>query len=234
MPNSKIDLAGRKFMMYTVIERSPKVGHKNCSFWLCRCDCGAIRHVNQSNLIQGKSRSCGCYQKQRVSETFRTHGQSGTSQTGGKQTAEYTAWMTMKNRCYNKNSKDYSDYGGRGILMCKRWLKSFENFFKDMGAKPTSLHSIDRLDTNGNYTPSNCRWATPTEQANNKRTTLFFKLDKEQLTISQLSSRFSIKYATLRHRLVALKLPVELAVNLALHTKRMVKKCKQLPPRSDS
>ena len=87
---------------------------------------------------------------------------------GRKQpTPEYSAWYNMKRRCYNKNQKDYPRYGGRGIFVCNRWLDSYEAFLEDMGRRPSSRHSIDRIDNDGNYTPSNCRWADITEQNRN-------------------------------------------------------------------
>jgi len=85
------------------------------------------------------------------------------------QTPEYASWEHMKDRCYNQNCNRYYLYGGRGIKVCERWRNSYVAFLKDMGRKPSHIHSIDRLDTNGNYEPSNCKWSTPKEQANNRR-----------------------------------------------------------------
>lgn len=90
-----------------------------------------------------------------------THGMAYSS--------EYTSYYAMKTRCTNPNSDQWGNYGGRGVMICDRWMNSFENFFEDMGAKPSPLHSIDRIDPNGNYEPLNCRWATKSQQSTNQR-----------------------------------------------------------------
>ncbi len=88
---------------------------------------------------------------------------------GMTRTKVYCAWVGMKMRCYDKNSTNFKYWGGRGITVCKRWINSFENFYKDMGDPPTKTHSVDRINNNGNYTPKNCRWATKKEQVKNRR-----------------------------------------------------------------
>ena len=104
---------------------------------------------------------------------------------GMSKTPEYQAWNNMKNRCFNPNHKAYSDYGGRGIAVCDRWKNSFENFLADMGTKPSTKHSIDRINNDGDYSPKNCRWATKAEQQNNQRSNRLITIACVTLNIAQ-------------------------------------------------
>ena len=130
--------------------------------WLCRCECGAEWTVAASSLTRGLSRSCGCLRRRQAWNY--QHGESGHS----FYSVEYNAWMHMRQRCSNPNYHAYARYGGRGIKVCDRWLNSFEAFLADMGRRPSGRRSLDRIDNNGNYEPSNCRWATPVQQIRNR------------------------------------------------------------------
>jgi hypothetical protein len=123
----------------------------------CKCDCGNIWIGNLFALRNGTTKSCGCYNLEKKT----THNK--------KHTKEYRVWLNMKTRCYNPKDISYKNYGGRGIRVCDRWINSFENFYTDIGPKPNPEYSIDRIDVNGNYEPSNCKWSTIIEQNMNRR-----------------------------------------------------------------
>lgn len=154
-----LDLTGCRFGHWTVIERNGTNQFKSI-MWLCRCDCGKESRVNGYMLKHGKSQHCGCIRIEAARERVTTHGRWGTP--------EYNSWHAMMQRCQNPNNRNYKYYGERGIKVCSRWEK-FENFFADVGEKPTPKHTIDRIETNGDYEPSNCKWSTVAEQNNNTR-----------------------------------------------------------------
>lgn len=159
-------------------------------FWLCKCDCGKLHSVSARNLVHNVVRSCGC--KQSVMGRAIKHGH--TSWYG--MTPEYKCWLSIKNRCRNKKN-----YGARGIRVCPRWYNDFPTFLADMGPRPSPHHSIERIDTNGHYEPSNCKWATLVEQANNKRSNVVVTAYGKTQTCAQWARQLGIKRGTLYRRL---------------------------------
>lgn len=165
-------------------------------YWLCQCDCGATSLTEQSKLLSGHTRSCGCLKTERGRENGkrnRTHGRTHT--------AEYFAWGAMLRRCTDPHNIGYKDYGGRGITVCERW-RSFAAFFADMGPRSSPAHSIDRFpDNNGNYEPGNCRWATKEEQDNNRRSSRFLTFQGQRLSCAQWARRLGFHYNLIYQRL---------------------------------
>jgi hypothetical protein len=193
---SKLDITNMKFGKLTAIKpngfyQSPSRKH---ILWLCKCDCGIEKTVRLNSLRSGKLQSCGCLLK---AGNNKTHGMSRNN----NRTPEYTTWCKIKQRCLNKNSKDYFLYGGRGITISNEWLNSFETFFNDMGLKPSKNYSIDRIDNSKGYSKENCRWATNFTQSRNKRTNRFYELNNMNMCMTDWADYLGISFTTLNERL---------------------------------
>lgn len=196
---TKLNLVGQTFGRLLVISEAARSGKRNYERnWLCNCDCGNMTLVYQGSLTMGYTISCGCFHKEQTSNAKKDHGQSSN----GRVTSEYTTWASIKARCYNKLNKSYKNYGGRGIKVCDRWLENFENFFEDMGVKPTPYHSLDRFpDTNGNYEKINCRWATSYEQSRNTTKNHWIEYDGNRMIIEDWGKFFKVSESAIRKHL---------------------------------
>lgn len=179
-----IDLTGKKFGRLYVIGIANKAKHIK---WTCRCDCGKEKDIFGCHLKSGKIISCGCASIERISALNKTHGQS--------KTRLYSIWSGIKSRCYDKNNCCYKRYGKRGISMCKDWQNDytlFKNWSLENGY--TDNLTIDRIDNNGNYEPSNCRWVDMKEQANNTSKTIKIEYKGKHYSAKQIASLFNVNY----------------------------------------
>jgi hypothetical protein len=182
---------GTVFGSLTVIERVTLPSGQ--SVWKCQCECGGTANVHGSRLRSGQHTHCKACCRDRK------HGESeGLNR---RATTEYAAWSSMIQRCCNPDCHAYSRYGGRGIGVCGRWRNSYVDFLSDMGRKPSRLHSLDRINNDIGYSPSNCRWATKKEQSNNRQDNRFITHDGKTMTISQWSEFIGIRRHVLDHRI---------------------------------
>jgi hypothetical protein len=201
MPARRLITQGMRFGRLTVLEEVAKRNSKRA--FRCLCDCGNTTIANLGNLVTQTIRSCGCLSRESRSVIRLKHGESHPD--GAPQgTPEYRTWKSIIQRCFNRRSRGYPGYGGRGITMCERWRKSFAEFLADMGRKPSPLHSIDRYpDNNGNYEPGNCRWATRTQQNRNRRDTVFITINGQTKCVSEWAQQAGISWATIQRRMDA-------------------------------
>lgn len=184
----KRDLAGMIFGRLYVVGKSDQRQHRRV-VWECICECGATAYVPTGSLTSGNTASCGCRQRKGKPK----HSMHGTP--------EYNSWCQMRYRCYRQSRPDFRHYGGRGIVVCDRWRESFQAFFDDMGRRPSPRHSLDRIDCDGDYCPSNCRWSTQREQTRNQRRTHWITYGGQTKCMADWAEERGMSYTKLRRRL---------------------------------
>lgn len=196
-----IDLTGRRFDRLVVTEfyGNGRRGKQSVRLWSCRCDCGNQTIASYSALTNRNTRSCGCLLREAITK----HGMC--------KTPVYKVWHAMLDRCRNSNNQSWKDYGGRGVSVCERW-HDFSNFIADMGERPTG-GTLDRIDVNGNYEPSNCRWISQAGNANNRRNNRLIEFQGEVATLSEWSKKYGMHKGTLKNRLDS-GWPFEAAVSM--------------------
>lgn len=197
-----IDLTGRTFGRLKVI----RFDHKNPryqSYWLCQCSCGNRKTIRIDALVEGRTTSCGCFNR----EVAAKRGKKSLYKHGGYGTSLYKRWIGMRNRCNDPNAAAWRLYGGRGIRVCDEWNESFESFrewaiangYREDAKKGEC--TIDRIDPNGNYEPSNCRWISIFEQQSNKRNNRFVEFRGNRYTLAQLARKVGMNATTLSEKL---------------------------------
>lgn len=187
------NLTDQRFGRLVAIRRNGNRGAR--ALWLCQCDCGGFHKATTSQLVGGRCKSCGCYKLERSAEAHTTHGHKR----GGRATATYATWSSMKQRCDNPNNESYPRYGGRGISYSREWTK-FERFLKDMGECPEKM-TLERLDTDGDYSKANCIWASRKAQARNRRENRMLEYQGESRCLARWASRFGLSQSALFSRL---------------------------------
>ncbi len=201
-----VDMTGLTFGRLTVLKRVENDKQGN-AMWLCQCVCGKTKKLRGGTLRQGKTKSCGCLlseaSKKRMTKLCTKHGMSATKL--------YRVYSSMRERCEKPSCPEYKNYGGRGITVCKEWKHDRNSFFEwalNNGYKQGL--EIDRIDVNGNYEPSNCRWVTRVENCNNKRNNIFLEYKGEKHTLSEWARLTGIRKNTIYSRYYSGKKPEEI------------------------
>lgn len=190
-----INMLNKKYASLTAIKPTKKKSTGRNIIWVFICDCGNKCELDGYMVRSGKRVTCQKCSKERVRLASIKHGLS--------KTVEFRTWADIQARCYNKKSTSYNNYGGRGIAVCDRWLKSFNNFLKDMGKRPSNKHSIERKDNNSDYCPDNCHWATMAEQSNNKRNNRKITINGITKNMNQWASDHGLTSSIIFYRLKA-------------------------------
>lgn len=190
------DLIKQKFGRLLVVNRAYTKNHK--VYWECICDCGKTTFVHTSNLRCNRTQSCGCLKIEHLVDRSTTHKQ--------RHTKLYEVWKTIKQRCFNKNNISYHNYGGRGITICDEWKNDFNSFYEwSMANGYKEGLTIDRINNNGNYEPSNCRWTTKLVQANNTRTNRYVTINNETKSLADWCRYYNISYSLVYQRIYKFK-----------------------------
>lgn len=188
------DLTGQKFGKLTVLEFSHRKDRKY--YWKCQCDCGSFTVINGWNLKSGNSKSCGCVSKEKIAKvgkSNKTHGQSHTRL--------HNIWLDIKKRCISTTNCAYRLYGERNIKVCNEWFNNYLCFYNwAINNGYADNLTIDRIDVNGNYEPSNCRWVTKKVQANNRRNNIYIVINGTRKTLAEWAEILNIKYWTAYRR----------------------------------
>lgn len=180
-------LAGRTFGKLFVVEESTCVyiNRNKMRRWICRCSCGKQIVADHCRLLRGEKKSCGCLQKKH----------------GGCRLPEYRIWCHAIRRCHDPRDAAFPRYGGRGIVVCQRWRTNFANFLADLGSRPSTKHTLDRIDNDGPYSPENCRWATQKQQARNTRRNIVLTFQGKTQCLSAWAEEIGIRVGTLWNRI---------------------------------
>jgi hypothetical protein len=191
-----IDLIGQVFGRLTVVSRETRrMSGRNRTYWFCRCSCGNEVSVVSDSLIQERTQSCGCLLRESSTERHISHGLSHT--------AEFSVWCAMRKRCGNPKDIGFHNYGGRGIRVCDRWLgkDGFTNFLTDVGRRPSPKHTLDRIDNDGDYCPTNCVWATRAEQLRHNRRNNVITFNGKTMILQDWVNEIGISRSVLDTRL---------------------------------
>ena len=189
-----LDLTGQIFGRLTVVSRAEN-SKRGKARWDCRCECGGVTTTTGEYLRSGHTKSCGCFNLEAIANRSKIHGMS--------RTAEYRTWTHLKGRAINPNDAAAKHYRDRGIEVCPQWRNSFDAFYRDMGPRPSLEHSIDRIDNSKGYFKENCRWATPKEQARNKRNNYLIEFNGQTRCIAEWSELLGIPYNRLHWRIAS-------------------------------
>ena len=206
----KSNLIGKRFGRLTVIEKSD-IKKRQLYCWVCKCDCGNFKIVDTSSLTNGHTKSCGCMHGEYLADLKRTHGES--------KTRLYKEWQDIKARCHNPNNKFYHIYGGKGVRVCDEWKESYESF-RDW-AIATGYNdnlTIDRIDVDGNYEPTNCRWVDLYVQANNRSNTHYVTYHGETDSLDNMCRKLNVSSKAIRQRMRRRNFTFEQAVDNYEHT----------------